>query len=258
MQETIKNTFFREDPSLSPTGGAIHCYPLETSQSVNSRFVYCILLVLRMSRGSFRSSQGAKTMASASTLWTFVFLTTAIIISCVSAHSNVGQPLAYAKTACKASESWCKGACPPVTSSARSTIDTPVATWQRGQTVEIIWHKNNHWDGFYRRSLVPISSNEDPKMFDEEWHKRTAFDHGCWTQGEFQSGQNDVCGADQRGRSYKNSITIPSIYPDGDYIFGQLWYGGCIGRDSIPSTLTTTHAPTSGYRAAFRSWTQQP
>ncbi len=75
--------------------------------------------------------------------------------------------------------------------------------------------------GFYRRSLVPVKY-----MFDESWHKRTAFDFGCWQQGTFQCGKNAVCGADAKGKAYKNKIVVPRVFPDGDYVFAQVWYGG--------------------------------
>lgn len=150
----------------------------------------------------------------------YIFILAAIL-STASAHSNVGQPLAYNAISCKASTNWCKGSCPPLwKGKTRNTPQKPAAVWKRGQTVEIIYHKNNHVGGFYRRSLVPVKY-----MFDEKWHKKTAFDFGCWQQGTFQCGKNAVCGADLKGRAYKNKITIPAVFPDGNYVFAQVWYG---------------------------------
>lgn len=94
-------------------------------------------------------------------------------------------------------------------------------TWKRGQNVEIIWHKNNHNGGFYRRSLVPVQH-----MYSHEWHRKTAFEWGCWSQGTFKCGQNAVCGADGKGLAYKNYATVPDSIPDGVYAFAQVWYGG--------------------------------
>lgn len=154
-----------------------------------------------------------------------ITLTLSLLLTPINAHSNVGNPLAYNPTACKASEPWCKGSCPPVWKTgkaiARNSVEKPAATWERGQKIEIIWHKNNHVGGFYRRSLVPVKY-----MFDEAWHKKTAFDFGCWSQGTFQCGKSDVCGDDAKGRAYKNEMVVPSVFPDGDYVFAQVWFGG--------------------------------
>jgi len=69
----------------------------------------------------------------------------------VRAHSNLGYPLAYSKVACKGKRRWCQGACPPVWKGlARNSPRKPAAVWRRGQRVRIVWHKNNHIDGFYR------------------------------------------------------------------------------------------------------------
>lgn len=136
-----------------------------------------------------------------------------VILGIASAHSNLGYPLAYSKRSCKASESHtCDGACPPLNGNARNSPQNPADTWRRGQEVEIIWHKNNHIKGFYRRSLVPIKL-----MKEHKWHKLTAFDYGCWSQGTFRCGNSDKCGGDKTGKAYKNKITVPSVFPDGIY-----------------------------------------
>ncbi len=103
--------------------------------------------------------------------------------------------------------------------------------------VNIVYHKNNHVGGFYRRSLVPVRH-----MFDHSWHARTAFEWGCWSQGQFfckngfpsnPSSRGSVrlralreCGTDSLGRAYSSAMTVPNVFPDGDYVFSQLWFGG--------------------------------
>lgn len=145
------------------------------------------------------------------------------LVSVAVAHSNLGYPLPYSTISCKASESWCKGACPPLWKSVQSKFDSPdkpAATWRRGESVEIVWHKNNHIGGFYRRALVPVKY-----MMDRAWHQKTAFEWGCWSQGTFQCGKSAKCGGDKKGRAYKNMMTVPTVFPDGDYVFAQVWYG---------------------------------
>ncbi len=147
-----------------------------------------------------------------------------LLVATAAAHSNLGYPLPYSRIACKASESWCKGACPPMWKSTRgryNSPDKPAATWRRGQRVEIVWHKNNHIGGFYRRSLVPVNH-----MMDRKWHQKAAFEWGCWSQGTFNCGRSARCGGDKKGKAYKNIMTVPSVFPDGDYVFSQAWYGG--------------------------------
>lgn len=149
------------------------------------------------------------------------------------AHSSLGEPLPYSTYACKGDTTWCKTPCPPLSRNgqapARNSPQDPAATWKRGDTVQITWHKNNHRGGFYRRSLVPVKH-----MFDHAWHKKTAFDFGCWAQGTFNCGKDTpLCGGDKKGRAYRNSIKIPSVFPDGDYVFAQVWYGKSIQFYSV-------------------------
>ena len=141
------------------------------------------------------------------------------------AHSNFNSPFPYNSQSCRSNESWCIRACPPIRSSgngkARNTPQSPSAEWRRGQTVTIEWHKNNHFGGFYRRSLVPVD-----KMFDPKEHERFAFEYGCWSAGSFKWGKKPECGTDQHGRAYRNTMVVPSTLEDGDYVLAQVWYGG--------------------------------
>ncbi len=49
---------------------------------------------------------------------------------------------------------------------------------------------------------------------------------GCWAQGMWDCGFDPTCGTDKSGRSYRNRMTVPRVFPDGDYVFAQAWYGG--------------------------------
>ncbi len=161
-----------------------------------------------------------------------VFLLAALT-SRVAAHSNLGYPLPYNRLACKAGARWCHGGCPPLWRSgwarARNRPGLPAAVWRRGQTVDIVYHKNNHRGGFFRRSLVPVRH-----MFDNAWHCRGAFEWGCWSQGAFKCGRSQLCGEDQFGLSYKTKMKVPLVFPDGDYVFAQVWYGGVFWRGTRP------------------------
>ena len=101
-----------------------------------------------------------------------------------------------------------------------NTQETPARIWRRGQTVTIKWARNNHNNGLMRFAIVPVA-----KMMDRSWHKKLAIYDGCWAQGAF-SCRGRQCGADMAGIAFKREIEIPSIYPDGDYVFAMVWYGG--------------------------------
>ena len=151
-----------------------------------------------------------------------------LVCSFAWGHSDLGYPEPY-NNACKGDQPCVKYACPKVGWRPRNTPQRPFATWRRGQRVEIIWHKNNHSGGFYRRSLVPIKH-----MHSHEWHQRTAFEYGCWSQGTFKCGKRRVCGKDMKGLAYKNTMVVPDMVPDGVYAFAQAWYGGVDWRLTSP------------------------
>lgn len=150
-------------------------------------------------------------------------LTIVALAACASAHFNLRSPMPYNPIDCNPPR--CRGPCPPIwkmgKSKARNDRDHPSAIWKRGQKVKIQWHKNNHWGGFYRRSLVPVKH-----MFDADWHEKTAFNWGCWSQGLYHCGFEKECGTDLRGRGYENIMQVPDVLPDGDYVFSMTWFGG--------------------------------
>lgn len=149
----------------------------------------------------------------------------------VVGHYNLKHPAPYNDFQCSPAsknDPICGPGCPTILSSgiqkAHNTPATPSAVWRRGQNVTIEWHRNNHEGGFYRRSLVPVDN-----MFDISWHARTAFGWGCWSQGTFLCGglpASGSCGTDLRGLAYSNNMTVPAVFPDGDYVFAMVWYGG--------------------------------
>lgn len=106
----------------------------------------------------------------------------------------------------------------------RNTPSAPAAVWRRGERVTVQWHRNNHDGGMYRRSLVPVE-----KMHDRDWHESMAFDWGCWSQGRFScpaTGTLKPCGTDSGKKAYHNTMEVPTVLPDGDYVFSMVWFGG--------------------------------
>lgn len=187
----------------------------------------------------------------------FFLSTVSTLIEMVWGHSNLAYPFPYNPVSCKSTEHWCNGACPPVWTSgwaaARNSPRRPSATWRRGQRVVIVYHKNNHRGGIYRRSLVPVK-----KMYDRTWHRRGAFEWGCWSQGEFKCGRRPFCGTDKYGRAYRTETTIPRIFPDGDYVFVQSWYGGMNWQNTRPKFPDYTSCAFVRIRGGWSSEMHQP
>eukprot|EP00171_Calliarthron_tuberculosum_P009168 IDg9168t1 len=140
-----------------------------------------------------------------------------------AAHYNLKSPMPYNPIDCNRPK--CAGPCPPIwkhgRARARNTPSHPSAVWRRGQKVPIEWHRNNHEGGYYRRSLVPVRH-----MFNAAWHKKTAFEWGCYTQNRYKCGRKASCGTDKDGYAYRNSMRVPEVFPDGDYVFAMVWFGG--------------------------------
>ncbi len=81
-----------------------------------------------------------------------------------------------------------------------------------------------HDGGMYRRSLVPVEH-----MHNRDWHESMAFDWGCWSQGRFScpaTGTLQPCGDDDGKKAYQNTMEVPGVLPDGDYVFSMVWFGG--------------------------------
>lgn len=158
-----------------------------------------------------------------SSLHVLISLAILLLVGFTSGHYNLADPIPYNRISCRVPK--CLQACPPIWktggAAAVNSPETPSRTWSRGETVTIKWHRNNHEGGFYRRSLVPVKH-----MYNKEVHKRTAFEWGCWTQGRFMCGSSKACGSDKQGFAYQNTMKVPEVFPDGDYVFSMVWFGG--------------------------------
>lgn len=138
------------------------------------------------------------------------------------AHTFVTQPNTYNRVFqlrdCVGAV--CRQACPPLLPTTPNKA-ARAKTWKRGQEVKIKWAKNNHRGGFVRFALVPES-----KMMSRRAHEKLALFHGCFAQGIFECSTR-TCGADKSDEGYSRpKFRIPTIYPDGLYVFGLVWYGG--------------------------------
>lgn len=152
---------------------------------------------------------------------------------CALAHSFFTVPIPFSTVeGCRLGgppgfQSNCPGPCPNVGFRNDTAPDLPTATYKRGDTYEIRYTKNNHFDGFLRLSFVPLD-----EMFSKDAHAFYAFRYACWSATEFFCNEYEKqrdCHYDFENKAYKTDISIPTVIPDGVYVFGFAWYGG--GRD---------------------------
>lgn len=114
--------------------------------------------------------------------------------------------------------------------------DKPAAVYQRGQTVQMKYTRNNHSPGgFIRLTLVTPE-----KMMDKNAHAENAFYYTCWGANPQAAAANEMekdeygfsfIGSDGEQHShpkgyYVMDVKIPSVVPDGKYVLGWVWYGG--------------------------------
>lgn len=144
----------------------------------------------------------------------------------VEGHNWLLRPIAYNikfhTRDCKGLE--CTNACPNILPAQQmnNTPYAPAAVWRRGQPVHVGWARNSHHGGFVRLSLVPV-----PLMQDRSAHEQFAIEYGCWETGAYDCrAVGSWCGTDRNHTAYGRTITVPSTFPDGDYILGYVWFGG--------------------------------
>lgn len=147
-----------------------------------------------------------------------------VVISIAASHSWLSLPLTYNiqfLDTCSGKE--CLRACPVVlTSGVNNSISDPAAQYKRGQSTSIRYVKNNHFGGLMRLSIVPVSA-----MFSRDAHSSLAFYYTCWDSHEVDCKDTYVdCGTDYFKRAFETTVTIPTCFPNGDYVMGYVWYGG--------------------------------
>lgn len=152
-----------------------------------------------------------------------IFLIAIYNAAFVKSHSWMSDPPAYNQVykanSCVGAE--CYQACPSIWNSGmKNSRAKPAKRWQRGQRVVIRWVRNNHRGGMFRVSIVPVE-----KMMSKEWHAKFALSYGCWDTGVHRC-SGEACGTDSDHEAFSRSITVPAVFPDGDYVVGHVWYGG--------------------------------
>lgn len=178
-----------------------------------------------------------------------------VLVPLISAHSFLTKPKPYTTRFhtrhCRGAG--CTNACPlEYNTGMANSVDNPEKVWSRGETVPIEWAKNNHDGGFVRLTLVPAGV-----MNDRAWHDRLTIMHGCWHSGMVSCRGRGECGTDRDGLAFGRQITIPHVFPDGDYVLGFAWYGGVRnGRGFFPDFFSCSHVriaggPLGGTHAAY-------
>lgn len=170
-------------------------------------------------------------MSSNNTLSLFTFLTISIsLIVLCGGHSFLIDPPPFDQTyvtkECRERTNYlgrrgsCDQACPNYPSRrAKYTHRNPIRTYKRGEDVQISWAKNNHHGGFMAVGLTPFD-----QMMDKEAHKKFYLYYGCWEQKRVRCRNNEPCGTDNE--VFVRKIQIPTVIPDGVYVFSWVWFGG--------------------------------
>lgn len=140
-------------------------------------------------------------------------------------HNWLVKPMAFntnwKTVSCEGSE--CTAACPKVLQPDKmnNMMEKPAATWRRGDTVRICYSRNNHRGGFARFSLVPVNV-----MNSREWHSKLTLFHTCFDGGAESCRSEGVPCGTSRDTTHCRNVRIPTVFPDGDYVLGHVWYGG--------------------------------
>jgi len=171
---------------------------------------------------------------SSSTTTIVGFITAYVLsITSVSSHSVFMFPKPYSVQHCNLPE--CTAPCPRVWGAGVNKAQNAPwnsVIWKRGQLVDVGWHKNNHYGGFVRHSLVPVRH-----MYESNWHTKTAFEWGCFSQGyhkcKIKVGKKwdklrfqRACGTDARSMAFRTKFRIPRVFKDGNYVLATVWIGG--------------------------------
>lgn len=153
-----------------------------------------------------------------------MFLLTTLL-SLSTAHNWMSSPrpwnTLWHTNGCRGSQ--CTNACPDVKipSEMGSSLSSPGAWVRRGGQLKVSWVRNQHFGGMFRVSLVPL-----PYCMDRSAHQRLSIEYGCFESGSYSCrSEGDDCGTDKK-EAFKRWIEIPTVFPDGDYCMGYVWFGG--------------------------------
>lgn len=142
------------------------------------------------------------------------------------AHQSISFPTPISRdVACRiSSNANCPGPCPTRSLRYDQTPNNPAITVKRGGVITINTLSNTHNGGFARWSLVHVRD-----MYNKYRHRQGAFLYTCADLARTKCSLRNLrrdCPFDRRGVHYRNKLKIPSIYADGVYVLGWVWYGG--------------------------------
>ncbi|ORZ36047.1 hypothetical protein BCR44DRAFT_23586 [Catenaria anguillulae PL171] len=97
-------------------------------------------------------------------------------------------------------------------------------TYRRGQTIPVVWPRNNHPAGFVRLSIVPFNSAQSIQDFDNGVVQFSCHEAGCRAGNPADPLGEDNTPID--GNRCSTQLKLPSYLPDGQYTLQWTWFGG--------------------------------
>lgn len=146
-----------------------------------------------------------------------------VLFTSSSSHSWCSDPPTYNRVyLTKHCRGQCNMVCPHKEFGRQANSESrPTRTYRRGQLASFQWVQNNHRGGITRLALVPVKS-----MWSREAHKKLSFYYTCWDSHHVRCPNREMCGTDTKRQSMRAKVRIPTCLPDGNYVFGYVWYGG--------------------------------
>ncbi|KAJ2747854.1 hypothetical protein GGI20_000149 [Coemansia sp. BCRC 34301] len=163
----------------------------------------------------------------------------ALVASCAG-HSMLSTPPTRGNTkwwgTCAAGAG-CKGPCDsPKADSPFNSIYVPKTYIQRGQQLNVGWHRLNHPGGFVRMAMVPFNQSDSWSAFNDNVLKYTCYETNCGPTdpnnkmfGYLNGPGSDLC---------STTVTVPSNIPDNTAVTLQwMWYGGGIYYGEVDTSF---------------------
>ncbi|KAJ2899123.1 hypothetical protein IWW38_001115 [Coemansia aciculifera] len=131
----------------------------------------------------------------------------------------------------------CKGPCDsPKADSPFNSIYVPKKYIQRGQQLDVGWHRLNHPGGFVRLAMVPFNQSDSWSAFNDNVLKYTCYETNC---GPADPSNNVFGYLNGPGSSpCSTTVTVPSNIPDNTAVTLQwMWYGGGIYYGEVDTSF---------------------
>ncbi|ORZ39029.1 hypothetical protein BCR44DRAFT_115559 [Catenaria anguillulae PL171] len=98
------------------------------------------------------------------------------------------------------------------------------ATYRRGQSVPVVWPRNNHPGGFIKLAIVPLNSAQTQADFDNNVVQFACHESGC--KSGFASDPLGGDNAPEDSNRCTTQLKIPAFLADGQYTLQWHWFGG--------------------------------